>query len=99
VFIFRNNLLNTVKNLYESKSFLSVVNILKETLKQQNYTGIEIPNYPIMTRYNQYIYMLNSLLELKNYHVCTIYILKLLNCAFYNITSGYRNYFGGVNLV
>lgn len=30
---------------------------------------MEIPNYQTMTRMNQYIFMLNSFLELKNYHV------------------------------
>lgn len=62
----RNNLLSTVKNLYESKEYLSVVNILKETLKPQ-FTFMEIPSYHTMTRMNQYIFMLNSFLELKNY--------------------------------
>lgn len=68
MFIFRNNLLSTVKNLYESKEYLSVVNILKETLKPQ-FTFMEIPSYHTMTRMNQYIFMLNSFLELKNYQV------------------------------
>lgn len=67
--IFRNNLLSTVKNLYESKEYLIVVNILKETLKPQSRTFMEIPNYQTMSRYNQYIFMLNSFLELKNYQV------------------------------
>lgn len=68
MFIFRNNSLSTVKNLYESKDYLSVVNILKETLKPQ-FTFMEIPSYKTMTRMNQYIFMLNSFLELKNYYV------------------------------
>lgn len=97
-------MLNTVKDLFESKSYLSVVDILKETLRQQNgSSGLEIPNYQIMTRYNQYIYMLNSLLELKNYYVCIIYkflfiiinLLKLLHCTFYIFHN--RNYLVGVN--
>jgi hypothetical protein len=68
---FRNNLLSTVKNLYELKEYLSVVDILKETLKPQSRTFMEIPSYRTMTRFNQYIYMLNSFLELKNYYVWT----------------------------
>lgn len=68
MFISRNNLLSTVKSLYESKEYLSVVNILKETLKPQ-LTFMEIPSYQTMTRMNQYIFMLNSFLELKNYYV------------------------------
>lgn len=68
--IFRSYMLSTVKNLYDSKEYISVVNILKETLKPQSRTFIEIPSYPTMTRYNQYIFILNSFLELKNYHVC-----------------------------
>ncbi|VVC42534.1 Hypothetical protein CINCED_3A009963 [Cinara cedri] len=63
----RNNLLSTVKNLYESKEYLNVVNILKETLKPQSRNFIEIPSYQTMSRYNQYIFMLNSFLELENY--------------------------------
>ncbi|XP_027850821.2 calcineurin-binding protein cabin-1-like [Aphis gossypii] len=63
----RNNLLSTVKHLYESKEYLSVVNILKDTLKPQC-AFMEIPSYQTMTRMNQYIFMLNSFLELKNYH-------------------------------
>lgn len=70
-YIFRNNLLSTVKNLYESEEYVSVVDILKETLKPQSRTFMEIPSYQTMTRFNQYIYMLNSFLKLKNYHVCT----------------------------
>lgn len=70
MFIFRNDLLNNVKKLYKSKLYPNVVDILRETLKHQNDTEIGIPNYEIMTRKNQYIYMFNSLLELKNYHVC-----------------------------
>lgn len=70
-YIFRNNLLSTVKNLYESKDYLNVVVILKETLKPQSRTFMEIPSYQTMTRFNQYIYMLNSFLKLENYHVCT----------------------------
>lgn len=61
-------MLSTVKHLYESKEYLSVVNILKDTLKPQC-AFMEIPSYQTMTRMNQYIFMLNSFLELKNYHV------------------------------
>lgn len=68
---FRNNLLSTVKNLYELKEYLSVVDILKETLKPQSRTFMEIPSYRTMTRSNQYIFLLNSFLELKNYYVWT----------------------------
>lgn len=68
--LFRNNLLSTVKNLYELKEYLNVLDILKETLKPQSRTFMEIPSYHTMTRFNQYIFMLNSFLELKNYYVC-----------------------------
>lgn len=71
---FRNNLLSTVKKLYDSKEYLNVVNILKETLKPQSRTFMEIPSYQTMSRYNQYIFMLNSFLELKNYLVWYIII-------------------------
>jgi len=68
IYFFRNNSLSTVKNLYESKDYLSVVNILKETLKP-HFTFMDIPSYQTMTRMNQYIFILNSFLELKNYYV------------------------------
>lgn len=74
--IFRNNLLSTVKQLYNSKEYLNVVSILKETLKPQSRTFIEIPSYQTMTRYNQYVFMFNSFLELKNYNVCIHFISK-----------------------
>lgn len=73
LYIFRNYLLSSIENLYKSKEYTSVVNILKETLKPQNRTFMEIPSYRTMTRYNQYIFMLNSFLDLKNYHVCTLF--------------------------
>lgn len=96
LYIFRNNLLSTVKNLYESEEYVSVVDILKETLKPQSRTFMEIPSYQTMKRFNQYIYMLNSFLKLKNYHVCTHNVIK--NFTLKTITF-YRNYLNGVNHV
>lgn len=71
-YTFRNYLLSTVKKLYETKEYLEVVDILKETLKPQSRTFMEIPSYRIVTRYNQYTFLLNSFIELKNYHVCIL---------------------------
>lgn len=75
VFYFsRNNLLSTIKELHESKEYFSVVDILKETLKPQSRTFIEVPSYPTLSRNYQYRYLLNSFVELKNYHVCIMYM-------------------------
>lgn len=82
---FRNNLLSTVKQLYNSKEYLNVVSILKETLKPQSRTFIEIPSYQTMTRYNQYVFMFNSFLELKNYNVCIYFISKFFFIFYFYI--------------
>lgn len=92
-------MLSTVKALYESKEYTSVVSILKETLKPQRNTFVEIPSYHTMTRYNQYVFMLNSFLKLKNYHVCIFYTFNnYYNIIYFTLyTYLYRNYLNGVS--